>query len=96
MTMRYSFTIKGALSDRLGRALGALETKRTGSETTLTLDVLDQAAMLGNIEKFSDLGLELIAMEPCREPDGRPTAALADPTARPVAQAPNRNPRPAD
>jgi hypothetical protein len=91
--MRYSFTIKGALSDRLGSALGAVETERSGFDTTLSLDVRDQAAMLGIIEKISDFGLELIAMEPCREPDGHPTAGLADPTARPVARAPNGEPR---
>jgi hypothetical protein len=60
--MRYQLTVRGDLSPRLERYLEAIEARRSGGATTLTVDIRDQADLLGLVDRVSGLGLDLVAM----------------------------------
>jgi hypothetical protein len=60
--MRYDLTVAGALSERLSRAFEPTDVHSDGVTTTLTVEVRDQAALVGLVDRVGDLGLELVGM----------------------------------
>ena len=60
--MRYHLTVAGSLSDLLARSFAPSDVCFDGSTTTLTVEVRDQAALVGLVDRIGDLGLELVAM----------------------------------
>ena len=62
--MQYRVTIKDALSDQVVRSLDVGGSERLGEDTVLTVELRDQAALLGLVDRVSDLGLTLVAIEP--------------------------------
>jgi hypothetical protein len=62
--VRYLLTVKDDIGDRLAQTVGPLLTERVGSDTRLTVEVADQAELLGLMERLTDFGIELIAINP--------------------------------
>jgi hypothetical protein len=60
--MRYHLTVVGAMSERLVRQFEPAEVRFDASTTTLLVDVRDQAALVGLVDRVGDLGLELVEM----------------------------------
>ena len=60
--MRYHLVVAGSLSERLTRAFTPSDVRYDGSTTTLTVEVRDQAALVGLVDQVGDLGLELVGM----------------------------------
>ena len=62
--MRYLLTLKDVVSERLAQTVGPVAIERTGDETLLTVEVADQAELLGLMGRLTDFGIELIAITP--------------------------------
>ena len=60
--MRYDLTVAGALSERLSRAFDPMAVRIDRDTTTMTVEVRDQAALVGLVDRVGDLGLELVGM----------------------------------
>ena len=74
---RYRFVIRGELGDHFAVVFEGMQIRRHAGTSVLTGNVVDQAHLLGLVERIQELGLELISVEP-DQPDGlrdtRPTA----------------------
>ena len=79
VVMRYHLTVAGTVSERLLRSFHPSDVRFDESTTTMTVDVQDQAGLIGLIDRAGDLGLDLIGMtqvpEPAPPPDRRPVDA---------------------
>ena len=62
--MRYLLTVRDEVSERLAATVAPLATERVEGETRLTVDVADQAELLGLMDRLTDFGIELIAITP--------------------------------
>ena len=60
--MRYHLVVAGSMSERLTRAFTPSDVRYDGATTTLTVEVRDQAALVGLVDQVGDLGLELVGM----------------------------------
>jgi hypothetical protein len=56
----YEIRLRGVLSERLLGAFPGMSAETEGSETTLTGDLPDQAALHGMLAEVEALGLELL------------------------------------
>jgi hypothetical protein len=74
--MRYHLTVVGTMSERLVRQFDPSDVRIDASTTTLVVDVRDQAALVGLVDRVGDLGLELVEMSRAIEPDEPPTSGL--------------------
>jgi hypothetical protein len=74
--MRYHLTVVGTMSERLVRQFDPSDVRIDASTTTLVVDVRDQAALVGLVDRVGDLGLELVEMTRAIEPDEPPTSGL--------------------
>ncbi len=71
MVDTYRIRVKGHLHDRWSDWLGGLAVQRQEDGTTLLVGaVVDQAALHGVIIRIRDLGLPLLSVKLCAEPDG--------------------------
>jgi hypothetical protein len=68
--MRYHLTVAGAMSERLVRQFDPCDVRIDASSTTLVVDVRDQAALVGLVDRVGDLGLELVEMTRDQAPSG--------------------------
>ncbi len=58
----YEIRVRGQLAGSLLHAFPALSTERRGSDTVLSGQLSDQAALYGVLTQIESLGLELIAV----------------------------------
>lgn len=65
----YEFVLRGEIGDRFGLVFEGMRLEHADGLTVLTGAVLDQAQLHGVIERSSELGLELISVNPL--PKGR-------------------------
>lgn len=60
--MRYHLTVAGTVSERLLRSFHPRDVRFDEATTTMTVDVQDQAGLIGLIDRAGDLGLHLVEM----------------------------------
>jgi hypothetical protein len=60
----YEFVVRGELGDRFGVLFDGMRLERAGGLTVLTGPVRDQAQLHGFIERFQELGVELVSVNP--------------------------------
>lgn len=65
----YQICVRGQLSERFGSALEGMLLQTGSAMTTFTGEVRDQSQLYGLLERVSDLGLELVSVQPYRGPD---------------------------
>jgi hypothetical protein len=59
----YRLVVRGELDSRFSYLFNGMEMKRVEGTTVLTGRVIDQAQLHGFIERFEELGLELLEIE---------------------------------
>jgi hypothetical protein len=59
----YRIVVRGELDSRFAYLFDGMEMNRVEGTTTLTGEVIDQAQLHGYIERFEELGLELLSVE---------------------------------
>jgi hypothetical protein len=64
----YRIVVRGELDERFACLFNGMQMSRVEGTTTLTGNVIDQAQLHGFIERFEELGLELLTVEQMREP----------------------------
>ena len=60
----YRFLLRGELGDRFAPQFEGMHIDSGGGMTSLTGRIVDQAALLGLINRISELGIELVSIEP--------------------------------
>jgi hypothetical protein len=60
---RYRIVVRGELDDRFAYLFNGMQMERVEGTTVLTGSVVDQAKLHGYIERFEELGLELLIVE---------------------------------
>ena len=68
----YRLVVRGELADRYAYLFEGMEMTREKGTTVLTGAVKDQAQLHGHIERVSELGLELVAVEQQNHASNRP------------------------
>jgi hypothetical protein len=68
----YRFVIRGEVGDRFAVLFDGLRFDRRSGVTLLTGPVIDQAQLLGLVERTQELGFELISLEQLPTPAGGP------------------------
>ena len=63
-TMEYEFVLRGEIGDHFGVLFDGLRLERVDGTTVLTGPVRDQAQLHGLIERFQEVGVELISVNP--------------------------------
>jgi hypothetical protein len=63
----YELVVRGELGDRFGVLFEGMRIARADGTTVLTGDVRDQAHLHGLIERISELGIELVSVNPIEE-----------------------------
>jgi len=66
----YRLVLRGELGDSFGVLFEGMQLQRLAGTTVLTGDVIDQAHLLGLIERVQDLGVELVSVNPDNGTDG--------------------------
>jgi hypothetical protein len=64
----YRIVVRGELDSRFAYLFNGMKMEQVEGTTTLTGRVVDQAQLHGYIERFEELGLELLSVEQMREP----------------------------
>ena len=64
----YRIVVRGELDSRFAYLFNGMQMERVEGTTVLTGSVLDQAQLHGYIERFEELGLELLNVEQLGEP----------------------------
>jgi hypothetical protein len=65
----YQICVRGQLSERFGSALDGMLLQTGSAMTTFTGEVRDQSQLYGLLKRVSDLGLELVSVQPYRGAD---------------------------
>ena len=60
---RYTIVVRGELDSRFAFLFNGMQMQQAEGTTTLTGNVVDQAQLHGYIERFEELGLELLSVE---------------------------------
>ncbi len=68
---RYRIVLRGELGDQFQERFGGMALERKDGFTVLTGDVIDQAQLLGFVERGQELGVELESVEPLEDRAGR-------------------------
>ncbi len=63
-TMEYEFVLRGEIGDHFRVLFEGLRLERVDGTTVLTGPVRDQAQLHGLIERFQEVGVELISVNP--------------------------------
>jgi hypothetical protein len=63
----YELVVRGELGDRFGVLFEGMHIARAHGTTVLTGTVRDQAHLHGLIERISELGIELVSVNPTEE-----------------------------
>lgn len=61
---RYALVVSGELGDRFAAAFDGMRFERSDGKTIIVGEIVDQAHLLGLVERIGDLGLELISISP--------------------------------
>jgi hypothetical protein len=61
--VEYRLTVRGHLSERFCRVFEGLRVEHVDGDTALAGELPDVSALYGLIERFRDLGLELVSLE---------------------------------
>ena len=61
---RYELVLRGEISDRFAVLFEDMRLDRVGGTTVITGPVRDQAHLHGLIERISELGIELVSVNP--------------------------------
>ena len=69
----YRIVVRGELDSRFAYLFNGMQMNRVEGTTTLTGEVIDQAQLHGYIERFEELGLELLSVEQMRETSTSPS-----------------------
>jgi hypothetical protein len=64
----YKLVVRGELDDRFAYLFGGMEMQRTAGTTVVSGKIIDQAQLCGFIERFQELGLELLSVEQTARP----------------------------
>jgi hypothetical protein len=64
----YRIVVRGELDPRFAYLFNGMQMERVEGTTVLTGKVVDQAQLHGFIERFEELGLELLAVEQTSQP----------------------------
>jgi hypothetical protein len=64
----YKIVVRGELDSRFARLFNGMLMEQVEGTTTLTGNVVDQAQLHGYIERFEELGLELLSVEQMTKP----------------------------
>lgn len=64
----YRIVVRGELSQRYVPAFEGMTLAIRGGQTAITGPVVDQAQLHGILNRVGDLGLELVSVNPTREP----------------------------
>jgi hypothetical protein len=67
----YRIVVRGELSHRYLSAFEGMTLAAGDGQTTISGPVVDQAQLYGLLDRVSDLGLELISVNPTPEPAAR-------------------------
>jgi hypothetical protein len=59
----YRIVVRGELDDRFAYLFNGMEMQCSDGTTVLTGDIVDQAQLLGYIERLEELALELVTVE---------------------------------
>jgi hypothetical protein len=62
--MNYELVLRGEIGDRFGLLFEGMELSRIPGHTVLAGPVVDQAHLLGLIERIQELGIELVSVNP--------------------------------
>ena len=73
--MRYELVLRGEIGDRFGVLFEGMRIARAQGTTVLTGAVRDQAHLHGLIERISELGIELVSVNPIEERQAMTDAA---------------------
>ena len=63
----YRIVVRGELDDRFAYLFNGMQMERVEGTTVLTGHVVDQAQLHGYIERFEELGVELLTVEQMSE-----------------------------
>jgi hypothetical protein len=66
--VRYGIVIRGTISQPLVGPLEGMSLEAVGEEAVLTGDIVDQAQLQGVISWLSDLGIEIVSINPLGGP----------------------------
>jgi hypothetical protein len=66
----YQICVRGRLTERLAAALDGMTLHAGGVDSVFTGEVKDQSQLYGLLDRVSDLGLELISVQPQAEAGG--------------------------
>ena len=66
---RYRIVLRGELGDQFQERFGGMELERENGLTVLTGTVIDQAQLIGFVERSQELGVELVSVEPLYDPE---------------------------
>jgi len=69
----YRIVVRGELDSRFAYLFNGMQMDQVEGTTTLTGEVIDQAQLHGYIERFEELGLELLSVEQMRETSTSPS-----------------------
>jgi hypothetical protein len=61
---RYRIVLRGELGDQFQGRFGEMALERKDGLTVLTGTVIDQAQLIGFVERGQELGVELVSVEP--------------------------------
>jgi len=68
----YKLVVRGELDARFAYLFNGMRMERVEGTTVLTGTGIDQAQLHGFIERFEELGVELVSVEQMRSPDPVP------------------------
>jgi hypothetical protein len=69
--VRYGIVIRGSIGQPLVGPLEGMSVEAAGEESVLIGDIVDQAQLQGVIGWLSDLGIEIVSINPLGPPDDR-------------------------
>lgn len=65
----YRFVVRGEIGDRFAVVFEGMQIRRHAGTTVITGNVVDQAHLLGLVERIQELGLELLSVEQTTQAD---------------------------
>lgn len=70
----YQICVRGRVTERLGSALEGMRLTPGATESIFTGEIRDQSQLYGLLDRVSDLGLELVSVQP-QPAIGRPAGS---------------------
>ena len=66
---RYRIVLRGELGDQFRERFGGMALERANGFTVLTGNVIDQAQLIGFVQRGQELGVELVSVKPLDDPE---------------------------